>query len=100
MEALGIGLAVSDASIRFHGSATYDDRVRIETRLADVRSRGITFEYTIVNADSNARLVSASTRLIVVDREGKPTTFPSPVRALLDAARASEPTTHHVPLPS
>ena len=86
MEALGVGLAVSDASLRFHGSATYDDRVRIETRLTDVRSRAVTFEYTIVNADSDARLVSASTRLIAVDRHGKPTTFPPALRSLLDGA--------------
>jgi acyl-CoA thioester hydrolase len=86
MEALGVGLAVSDARLRFHGSATYDDRVRVETRLTDVRSRAINFDYTILNADTGARLVTASTRLIAVDRQGRPTTLPQAVRGLLDAA--------------
>lgn len=88
MEALGVGLAVSEASLRFHGSATYDDRVRVETRLSDVRSRALAFDYTIANADTGARLVTASTRLIAVDRDGRPTTLPPAVRAVLDGARA------------
>ena len=90
MEALGVGLAVSDASLRFHGSATYDDRVRVETRLTDVRSRAVSFDYTIVNADTDARLVTASTRLIAVDRTGKPTALPPAVRGVLDAARSPD----------
>lgn len=91
MEALGVGLAVSDASLRFHGSATYDDRVQVETRLTEVRSRAIAFEYTIVNADTQARLVTASTRLIAVDRAGRPTTLPHAVRGMLDGVRNAPP---------
>lgn len=86
MEALGMGLAVSDAALRFHGSATYDDRIRVETRLTEVRSRALTFEYTILNAETGARLVTASTRLIAVDAEGRPTTLPPVVREVLDSA--------------
>ncbi|GJG87564.1 4-hydroxybenzoyl-CoA thioesterase [Gemmatimonadetes bacterium T265] len=86
MEALGVGLAVSEASLRFHGSATYDDKVRVETRLTEVRSRALAFEYTIVNADTRARLVTAYTRLIAIDGEGRPTTLPQTVRGMLDGA--------------
>lgn len=86
MESLGMGLAVSDAALRFHGSATYDDRVRVETRLTEVRSRAVAFAYTITNADTGVRLVTASTRLVVVDRQGRPTTLPPVVRALLEHA--------------
>jgi acyl-CoA thioester hydrolase len=50
MESAGVGLAVVDASLRFHGAARYDDEVRIETRLTRVGSRLITFEYVIRNA--------------------------------------------------
>lgn len=87
MESRGVALAVSDVSLRYHGSATYDDRVRVETRLTDVRSRAIAFEYTISNADTEARLVTAATRLIVVDRGGRPFALPAAVRAVLDRAR-------------
>ncbi len=90
MEANGVGLAVSEASLRFHSPATYDDRVRIETRLTDVRSRALTFEYAIVNAESGAKLVSASTRLIAIDRGGKLTSLPPTVRDAFQRARAGD----------
>lgn len=81
-----VGLAVSEASLRFHGSATYDDRVCVETRLTDVRSRAVAFDYTVRNADTRSRLVTASTRLIAVDRDGRPTTLPNAVRSVLESA--------------
>ncbi|MDQ6924932.1 MAG: acyl-CoA thioesterase [Candidatus Eremiobacteraeota bacterium] len=90
MEAMGVGLAVIDASLRFHAAATYDDRVRIETRLTELRSRTITFEYTIANAETQERLATASTRLIAVDRHRRPSTLPLNIRALFDAVRGTE----------
>ena len=90
MEDAGVGLAVIDASLRYHAPATYDDVVRIETRLADVRSRTVTFEYVISNATNGARLVTASTRLASVDRAGTTIAMPRDVRALLERAASLE----------
>lgn len=89
MEEAGVGLAVSDATIRFHGSARYDDLIVVETRLTEVRSRTVTFEYVIRNAASGARLVSASTRLVSLDREGRTIAMPPAVRDLLHRAMAA-----------
>ena len=86
MEAAGIGLAVVDAQMRFHGAAAYDDEIAVETRLTDVRSRLVTFAYEITNAVTAARLVTASTRLASVTRAGGTAALPSQVRTLLDAA--------------
>jgi acyl-CoA thioester hydrolase len=83
MEEAGMGLAVIDATLRYHAPARYDDAIRVETRVTDVRSRTVTFEYVIVNASTGARLVTASTRLVSVDRAGTPVAMPSEVRALL-----------------
>ncbi len=88
MEEAGVGLAVIDATLRFHAAATYDDVVRIETRLAEVRSRTVTFEYVISDATSGRRLVSASTRLASVDPAGTTIVMPTGVRALLSNAVA------------
>jgi acyl-CoA thioester hydrolase len=88
MEAAGVGLAVIDAQLRFHGGAVYDDEVHVETRLTDVRSRLIVFEYVITNAATGARLVSASTRLASVSRQGGTVALPPAVRALLERALA------------
>ena len=42
LERQGTALAVAEANIRYHAPARYDDLVRVETRLVDVRSRAIT----------------------------------------------------------
>jgi acyl-CoA thioester hydrolase len=91
MEAAGVGLAVIDAALRFHAAATYDDLVRVETQLAELRSRTITFAYVISNAASGARLVTASTRLASVDRSGSTMAMPRDIRALLERAAGTHP---------
>ena len=55
LEAQGIALAVSEATVRYIAPARYDDRVRVTTTLARVSSRALTFDYIITDADSGAR---------------------------------------------
>ena len=89
MERRGVRLAVVDAQVRFHASAKYDDRVRIATTLAGVRSRMVTFHYelTRLSEDGGAdRLASASTALIAMDGDSRPTTLPADFRAMLARA--------------
>lgn len=85
MERAGVGLAVSELSARFHGAARYDDLVRVRTTLAEVRSRGITFDYVITRAESGERLVTARTALVSIDPSGRPVALPANVRALFDS---------------
>ncbi len=100
MEEAGVGLAVIDAALRFHAPATYDDVVRVETRLADVRSRTVTFEYVITNAATGARLVTASTRLVSVDNGGATIAMPPRVRALLEHAAGAADGAAPAPAPA
>jgi acyl-CoA thioester hydrolase len=87
MEREGVLLAVSDAHVRFHASARYDDRVRIATRLSGVRSRMVTFSYDISrlapDGSPSERLASATTTLVALDAAGKPAALPPAIRALL-----------------
>jgi acyl-CoA thioester hydrolase len=88
IERLGVGLAVSDASLRYHAPARYDDLIRVTTTLTDVRSRSMTFDYLIVNADRGTKLVTASTTLIGLDQDGRIARLPDALRetlGLLDA---------------
>lgn len=85
LERQGTKLAVSEASLRFHAPARYDDLVRVETTLAEVRSRTLTFTYRIVHAETGTRLVSATTTLVSLDANGRPSAFPADFRARLDA---------------
>ena len=86
MERAGVGLAVSELSARFHSAARYDDMIRVRTTVAEIRSRGITFDYVISRAESGDRLVTARTALISIDASGRPVALPAPVRALFAPA--------------
>jgi acyl-CoA thioester hydrolase len=86
LEEQGVLLAVAEAGIRFHASAKYDERIRVETTVADVRSRTVTFEYRILNADTDARLVSAHTKLVALDRDARPARLPEHLRAALESS--------------
>lgn len=88
MEEAGVALAVADATLRYHAPARYDDVVHVATTLTEVRSRTVTFEYLITRADDAARLVSATTRLVSVDAEGRTAALPAEFRELLERARA------------
>jgi len=85
LEAGGLLLAVADASLRYHAPARYDDIVRVDTTLSDVRSRTVTFEYLIANAASGTRLVSARTLLVSMDADGRTITMPADFRRRLEA---------------
>ena len=89
LEEQGVLLAVAEAGMRFHASAKYDERIRVETTVSDVRSRSVTFEYRIFNADTDARLVSAHTMLVALDREARPARLPAGLRAALEACRGA-----------
>jgi acyl-CoA thioester hydrolase len=84
MERAGIGLAVSELSARFHAAARYDDTIRVRTTLTQARSRGVVFDYLITNADTGARLVSARTALVSIDRSGRLVSLPADMRALFE----------------
>lgn len=86
LEASGIGLAVSDATVRYLSPARFDDRVRVETTLTGVRSRAVTFDYLISNAESGARLATAHTALVSIDTSGRLAAIPSDFREALVAA--------------
>ncbi len=87
LERQGFFLAVADAAVRYHGAARYDDPIRVETRLADVRSRAVVFEYLVSHAGTGDRLASARTALVSLDRAGRPSALPPEFRVRLDAAR-------------
>jgi acyl-CoA thioester hydrolase len=85
LEAEGVLLAVSEAKLRFHASARYDDVVRVETWVEEVRSRGVTFGYLIsrVEGDEVSRLVTATTSLVALGRDARPRKLPVELIAFL-----------------
>ena len=89
LEAEGVALAVSELNVRYHGAARYDNRVRVRTSLADARSRSVTFDYLITNADNGERLATARTVLVSLDKRGRPVVMPDDLRRRLAAASST-----------
>lgn len=86
LERDGVTLAVSDVTMRFSGSARYDDRVEVHTHLEALQSRGMRFAYRIVHGETGRTLVTATTSLVSLDQAGRPARLPEAVR---DALRHS-----------
>src|SRR3954464_15734420 len=55
LEKRDVTLAVVEASMRFHAPARYDNLIRVTTTISEVRSRTLTFEYVISNAETGER---------------------------------------------
>ena len=78
IEAKGIFLAVAEARVRYRQSARYDDMVRIETSIARVQSRSITFEYKLMREEPvpSILLATATTQLVSIDANGSLKSLP------------------------
>jgi acyl-CoA thioester hydrolase len=87
VEKEGILLPVTDVHMRYHASARYDELVRVTTWIEQLRSRAVVFGYLIERVDddgSTARLVSATTSLTPIGRDGRPRALPA---TIMDAFR-------------
>lgn len=83
LEEEGVALAVVELSIRYHGAARYDNLIRVRTTLVEARSRFVTFDYLISNAETDQRLASARTVLVSLDDRGRPAAMPEKLRRQL-----------------
>ena len=88
IEKQGVMLAVVEATLRYHAAARYDDLIRVTTVLSEARSRTVTFDYTIENAETGARLVTARTTLASINDDGKLISMPEHIRRSLESACA------------
>jgi acyl-CoA thioester hydrolase len=87
VERHGYWFTVAEVNARFHAPARYDERVIVRTRLAELRSRGLTFAYEVRRAADDTLLATGETRHICVDRTGVVRRIPE---ALLAALRGEE----------
>jgi acyl-CoA thioester hydrolase len=83
----GVALAVAEAEVRYHAGARYDDLVRIETTLAEVRSRALVFDYVITRRPDGERLASARTTLVSLGPGRRSTAMPADLRQRLEAVQ-------------
>ncbi len=77
LEAGGHMLPVMEYNCRFFRGAEYDDIVRIETHVVELRSRTVTFAYRALRGEQ--LLAEGWTRHLCVDGENKPRRIPNEV---------------------
>src|SRR5947209_18993159 len=68
-------LVVAESSCRYKAPARYDDEVIVRTSLQSVQRRTARFGYQIYRVDG-LLLAEGETFHVLVDRAGRPTTFP------------------------
>lgn len=83
IERAGVLLAVAEINVRYIAAARYGDNVTVQTWIADLHSRTVTFGYKIINAASKAALIVGSAKLICIDREGRVMKIPESVMGVL-----------------
>lgn len=68
-EDAGLFMVVSDAAVKYHAPAEYDDLLRLRTRVEKVGAAHIRHAYEIIR--DTTILVTGSTTVVCVDREGR-----------------------------
>jgi acyl-CoA thioester hydrolase len=84
LEREGVFFAVTEASCRYRGAARYEDRLRIEARVTEVRSRAVVFAYDV--SVKGRRIADGRTRLIAMDAGRRPIRIPEAIVAALETA--------------
>lgn len=82
-EERGVYLMVSELSCRYRRAARYDEEITVWTRVREVVSRRVVFEYR-VEGPSGELLAEGETRHLVVDRtSGRTVVIPDDLRVVL-----------------
>lgn len=84
VERAGTALAVVEAHLRFMRPARYEETIRVTTRVTEVRSRTVRFDYEICVGD--VLLATAYTTLAGMAPDGRNTSLPRELRSALERA--------------
>jgi acyl-CoA thioester hydrolase len=80
-------LPVTEARVRYRRPAHYDDELIVRSRVAELRSRAITFAYQIIRVADGALLAEGETSHVVLNTQGRPRAFPPAYAAKLRASK-------------
>lgn len=80
-EASGYRLVVTALEAKYHNSATYDDVITVRTRVSELQSRGLTFQYAIYK--ENTLLVEGKTKHLCINSNKKPVMIPPELLKIL-----------------
>lgn len=83
-----IYLPVINTSCRYRSSAHYDDLILVRSRLTELTRRTCIFSYEIINQESGKLLATGMTEHVAMTENGRATTLPAEVRAILGQGRS------------
>jgi acyl-CoA thioester hydrolase len=87
MERAGLFIPVTRVEASYRRRATYDDGIRIETRMAELSGRGCAFSYE-VRGEGPELMADGSTRHVFTDPSGRPRRASADILSLLERFRA------------
>ena len=80
-ERSGLYLTVAEVNCRYLKPAVYGQLITVRCWLEEMKSRGLTFAYEIVDAGSGDVLMTGWTKHICITHDGRVTTIPAEWRA-------------------
>ena len=80
-EQSGRYLTVAEVHTRYLKPAVYGQKITVRCWIEEMGSRGLTFAYEIVDADTRDLLMTGWTKHICITHEGRVTTLPAEWRA-------------------
>jgi len=89
LEREGTALAVVEAHMRYIKPARYDDFIKITTRVTEVRSRVVRFDYDMALADGSP-IAAGYTTLVAMTRDGRGSCIPEHLRQQLEQVRVTD----------
>lgn len=76
-------MAVTEVQARYVRAARYDQRIRIRCWVEQIRSRGLTFRYELLDAETSDLLVTGTSKHICLNKAGQVIKFPAEWQAWL-----------------
>jgi len=87
MERSGLYIPVTRVQCAFRRRSSYDDPIRVETRMAELRGRGCGFAYE-VRTPAGDLLAEGATSHVFADPQGRPSRAPAGILARLEEFRS------------
>ncbi len=71
LESHGFRLMVADAHCRYKSPARYDEEIRVETTIKELKKKTLTFGYRILNHETGQLLAEGYTKHVCTNLEGR-----------------------------
>lgn len=88
MERAGLFIPVTRVEASFRRRSSYDDAIRVQTRMAELSGRGCAFAYE-VRDEAGGLLADGATRHVFTDPSGRPTRSPRAIFDTLERFRSA-----------